>query len=183
MNKILNDINKDFNKTLEYFKKYLSNIHFGKANISMLKNINININNKYYNIYNLANINIIDKITLKITPYNKIYINKIKKELLLNKIGGTIFEKNNSIILKLSLFTEEKRLELIKKIKVELEKSNNTLRQIRNKFNNKLKLDKNISEDEKNYIKKKIQDILNKNLLKLKIFFNKKKNEILNINN
>ncbi|MDH3004681.1 MAG: ribosome-recycling factor, partial [Candidatus Shikimatogenerans sp. JK-2022] len=131
-----------FENTIKYFKEYLYNLHFGKANLSLLKNINININNKLYNIYNLANINIIDKITYEITPYDRENINLIKKVLFNNKIGSTIFVKNNSIILKLSIFTVEKRLELIKKIKIEFEKNKNILRLIRNKNNNILKKDK-----------------------------------------
>ncbi|WGH25105.1 MAG: ribosome-recycling factor [Candidatus Shikimatogenerans bostrichidophilus] len=180
MNKIFNDIDKKFNETLEYFYKYLSDIHFGRANISMLKNIKIDINNKSYNIYNIANINIIDKITFKIIPYENTYMNKIKKEIL-NHIEGTMFVKENSIILKLSLFTEEKRLDLINKIKIELEKVKNTLRKIRNKFKTILKNNKNLSEDEKINIKNKIQDIYKKSVLTLNFNFNKKKKEILNI--
>lgn len=179
MNEILNKIKNDFNKTILFFNKYLSNINFGKANITMLKNININIDNKINNIYNLANINIIDKITFKIIPYEKNNINKIKKELFKSKIGGTIFVKDNYIIFKLSLFTEDKRLELINNIKIELENIKKTLRKIRNKLNNKLKNNNNISEDIKKDTKKKIQEILDENILKLNKDFENKKKDIL----
>ncbi|MDH3004534.1 MAG: ribosome recycling factor, partial [Candidatus Shikimatogenerans sp. JK-2022] len=128
MNNIINNFNEDLNKNIKYFKKYLSNLHFGKANISMLKNIYININNINYNIYNIANITIIDKVTFKIIPYNTNHINNIKKAILSKKIGSNIFMQKDSIILKLSLFTEEKRLDLIYNIKKELERNINSLR-------------------------------------------------------
>ncbi|WGH24738.1 MAG: ribosome recycling factor [Candidatus Shikimatogenerans bostrichidophilus] len=182
MNEILNNINKDFNNSLKYFYDYLSNIHFGRANINILKNINININNIKYNILNLANISILDKITIKIIPYEKKNLNLIKNEIFKNKIGGTIFIKDNYIILKLSLFTEDKRLDLIKRIKIELDKTITTLRLIRNKYNNLLKLNNNISEDERKNIKIDIQVLFNKLLLKIKKDFYKKEKEIMNIN-
>ncbi|MDH3004275.1 MAG: ribosome-recycling factor [Candidatus Shikimatogenerans sp. JK-2022] len=184
MNNLIKNVNKDFNKIIKYFKEYLNNIHFGKANIFMLKNIKININNKLFNIYDLANINLIDNTTFKIIPYNKVYINNIKKSLLYNKIGSNInVNKDNSIILKLFLFTEEKRLELIENIKKELEKNKNSFRLIRNKYNNNLKKNYIFSKDEIKNIKIEIQNIYNKNILILKVLFNKKKEEILNINN
>ncbi|WGH24924.1 MAG: ribosome-recycling factor [Candidatus Shikimatogenerans bostrichidophilus] len=180
MNNLINKYNIEINKTVVYYKEYLYNLHFGKANLNLLKNIKIKINNIYYNIYDLANINLIDNITFKIIPYEKKNINKIKKELLFNKIGNTIFVKENAIILKLSLFTEEKRLELIKKIKIELEKNKNILRLIRNKYNNILKKEL-ISDDEKNIIKKEIEKIYKINILYLNKIFKNKYIEILQL--
>ncbi|WGH24555.1 MAG: ribosome-recycling factor [Candidatus Shikimatogenerans bostrichidophilus] len=180
MNEILKKINKEFNNTLKYFEDYLYNIHYGRANINILKNINIKINNIRYNIFNLANISLLDKISFKIIPYDKKNINIIKNEILNNKIGGTIFTKDNNIILKLSLFTEDKRLELIKKIKIELDKTINTLRLIRNKYNNLLKVNMKKSEDEIKNIKIDIQNLYNKSLLNLKKEFKNKEKKILN---
>ncbi|WOX79078.1 ribosome recycling factor [Candidatus Shikimatogenerans bostrichidophilus] len=179
--KIIKTINNEFNKSIKYFVKYLSNIHYGKINTNIIKNINININNKMYNIYELSNINVINKITLKITPYDKKNIKIIKKQLLYSDLGGSIFNKNNDIIIRISSFTQEKRLELIKKIKLELEKIKINLRKIRNKYNNYLKKNLKFSNDEKNNIKLLIQKILNNNIRKINDYYNIKKKNILEI--
>ncbi|WGH27046.1 MAG: ribosome recycling factor [Candidatus Shikimatogenerans bostrichidophilus] len=175
---ILKKIDIELNKYIFFFKKYLSNIHLGIINTYMLKNIKININNNIFNIYELSNINIIDKITLKIIPYEKKNLNIIKKSLLSSNIEGTIIIKNNNIIIKLSILTEEKRIDLIKKIKIELEKIIISLRLVRNKFNNKLN---KFSEDEKKQIKKKIQIIFNNKIIELQKMLKLKKKEILKI--
>ncbi|WGH25652.1 MAG: ribosome recycling factor [Candidatus Shikimatogenerans bostrichidophilus] len=180
-NEIFKELDLDINNTIKYFQKYLYNIHYGKVNTSILKNIKVNINNKYFYLYNISNINVIDKITLKITPYDKKNINIIKKSLLYNNIGGSIFNKKNSIFFKLSLFSEDKRKELIKKIKIELEKVKVSLRLIRNKFNSNLKKDLIFSKDDKKNIQKKIKNIFDKSILKINDIFNIKKNEILKI--
>ncbi|WGH28047.1 MAG: ribosome recycling factor [Candidatus Shikimatogenerans bostrichidophilus] len=147
----------------------------------MLKNIKININNKIFSIYDLSNINIIDKITLKITPYEKKNINIIKKNLLLNNIDGLIFIKNNDIIIKLSILTEDKRINIIKKIKFELEKIIISLRLIRNKFNNNLNKKNFFSDDEKNIFKKKLQILFDNIIVELKKMLKIKEKEILKI--
>ncbi|WGH27559.1 MAG: ribosome recycling factor [Candidatus Shikimatogenerans bostrichidophilus] len=177
----LKKIELEFNKTINFFIYYLSNIHLGIVNTTMLKNIKININNKIYNIFDLSNINVINKITLKITPYEKKNINLIKKSLLKSDIEGTIFNKENDIFFKLSFLTEEKRINLIKKIKIELEKIKITLRKIRNKYNNFITKNKNISKDEKIIIKKEIQKILDIKINYLKKIFKLKKEKILKI--
>ncbi|WGH26018.1 MAG: ribosome-recycling factor [Candidatus Shikimatogenerans bostrichidophilus] len=177
---IIKKINIEIDKIILFFKKYLLNLHFGIANTNILNNIKIKINNKIYNIYDLSNINVLDKTTLKITPYNKNDINIIKNYLIKNNIDGTIYNKKNNIIIKLSIFTEEKRINFIKKIKIEYDKIIISLRNIRNKFNNLIKK-KNISNDDKNIIKNKIQKILNNKIYEIKNIFLKKKNEILKI--
>ncbi|BDT61589.1 MAG: hypothetical protein RDO_1170 [Flavobacteriales endosymbiont of Rhyzopertha dominica] len=180
---IINKIKLDFEKNNKYFIKYLKNVHFGEINTYILKNIYININNKKYNIFELSNINLINKITLKITPYNIKNLNIIKKELLKTNIGknNTIMNIKNDIIIKFSLFTEEKRKLLIKEIKNEFEKIKISLRNIRNKYNNYINKKLNISDDDKINIKKKIQDIYNENINNIKKEYLYKEKEILKI--
>ncbi|MDH3004460.1 MAG: ribosome-recycling factor [Candidatus Shikimatogenerans sp. JK-2022] len=182
MKKILNNINNEFNNIIKYFKDFLLNIHYGKANISIFKNINIKIDNKIYNIFNLSNISLIDNFTFKIIPYDKKNINKIKNEILINKISNLIFVKKNVIIIKLSLLTEEKRIELINKLKKELEKNINSFRLIRNKYKNIIKNNNKFSKDENENIINDLQKLYNNYLLEIKNIFEKKKKEILNIN-
>lgn len=182
MNDITTNYNRELNNTIKYFNDFIANFHFGRVNVNILKNINIKINNISVNIFSLANISVLDKITLKVTPYDGKNINAIKKEIFKHNIGGSIFVKEDSIIIKLSLFTEEKRLELIKKIKIELEKNINILRLIRNKYKKLLKNNNNFSEDEKKNLNINIQDIYSKYIERLNNTFKKKKLEILNFN-
>ncbi|WGH25564.1 MAG: ribosome-recycling factor [Candidatus Shikimatogenerans bostrichidophilus] len=182
MNDIEKKINLEFNKSINYFKKYLLNIHYGKVSTSMLKDIYIKINNKNYNIYSLANINIIDKITLEIIPYdieNKKILRK-KINLVSNNLGTTVIENKRGFILKISSLTEERRKELINKIKKELENIKNTLRIIRNKFINNLKKEKKKSIDYIEEIKEKINNLYKEKIIELNNLFNEKKKEVLN---
>ncbi|MDH3004741.1 MAG: ribosome-recycling factor [Candidatus Shikimatogenerans sp. JK-2022] len=178
-NNLIEKVNNEYNKLLEKFNKILLNFDCNKISTNIFKDVKISINNKINNIYSLANINIIDRITLKIIPYEKKNIQNIKLAILKSKINGVLFEKEKEIYFKLSILTEEKRLEIIKKIKLEIEKIKNNFRIIRNKINNEIKNNKIFSQDEKKEIKKKIQDIYNNKILYIKNILNEKIKNIL----
>ena len=150
------EINFIFDLTKERMKDSISRLEIelvkiraGRANPGMLDGVMVEYYGSKTPISQVGNINTPDPRTIMIQPWEKDLINEIKNAINISNIGLRAQDNGEAIIISVPTLTEERRLDLVKKVKIEAEKSRVSIRNVRKDSNDELrKLAKNaVSED------------------------------------
>ena len=163
-----------------YLEKELINIRAGKANPNMLSSVNI----EYYGVMTplsqISNINTPDSQTISIQPWEKDKLQDIEKAILSSNLGFNPMNNGESILINIPPLTEERRIELVKVAKSEIEKAKVSIRNARKEANNEIRKS-DFSEDLKSNCEQDIQDLTDKYISKTDNILTIKEKEILSI--
>ena len=146
----LEDSTEQMNKALAFTESELTKIRAGKAMPSMLDGIHVDYYGTATPLAQVSNINTPDARTLVVQPWEKTMLAPIEKAILDANIGLTPQNDGSIIRLNIPPLTEERRRDLVRKVKEEAEKGRVAVRNIRKDANDtikKLKAD-GVSEDE-----------------------------------
>lgn len=184
LNKIIEEMEKNLDKTIDVIKIEHSKITTNKANLNLLNDIKIKYYNENYKLNQVAVINIEDGNSITIKPFDKKNTQSISKEILNLNLDLNPFINGDVIKVILPKMTMERRELFIKKIKKMSEDGKISIRNIRKNhiqhIKNTSKENKISQDEEKNYLKK-IETIINKYIEKIEEITNKKINEILKV--
>lgn len=146
----LEDANDAMEKAIAHAESELTKIRAGKAMPSMLDGINVDYYGTPTPLSQIGTINTPDPRSLVIQPWEKNMLSVIEKAIIDSNIGLNPQNDGNIIRLAVPPLTEERRRELVRKVKEEAEKGKIAIRNIRKDANDKIKKFKNdgISEDE-----------------------------------
>jgi ribosome recycling factor len=86
-----------------------------------------------------------------------------------------------NIIINVPVLTEERRKELVKQAKIEVEEAKIAIRNARKDANNEIKKSEDFSEDLKKNSELDIQEITDNNIKKVDTIFEKKQSEIMTL--
>jgi ribosome recycling factor len=86
-----------------------------------------------------------------------------------------------NIIINIPVLTEERRKELVKQAKIEVEEAKIAIRNARKDANNEIKKSEDFSEDLKKNSELEIQEITDNNIKKVDTIFEKKQSEIMTL--
>ena len=86
-----------------------------------------------------------------------------------------------NIIINVPVLTEERRRELVKQAKIEVEEAKIAIRNARKDANNEIKKSEDFSEDLKKNSELDIQEITDNNIKKVDTIFEKKQSEIMTL--
>ena|SRR5690554_3996105 len=146
----LEDAEELMGKALSHTESELTKIRAGKALPSMLDGITIDYYGTQTPLAQVGNINTPDARTLVVQPWEKNLLPDIDKAIVDANIGLTPQNDGNVIRLNIPPLTEERRRDLVKKVKEEAERGRVSVRNIRKDANETIKKLKNdgASEDE-----------------------------------
>ena len=148
--KQLNDARTGMEKALDFCDSEVAKIRAGKAMPSMLDGIMVEYYGNPAALSQVANINTPDARTIVIQPWEKNMIGPIEKGIKEANIG--LNPQNDGLVIRLNVppLTEERRRDLVKKVKEEAEKGRVAIRNIRKDANEKIKRLKTegVSDDE-----------------------------------
>jgi len=146
----LEDASDSMEKAISHTESELTKIRAGKAMPSMLDGINVDYYGAATALSQVANINTPDPRTLVIQPWERTLLGAIEKAIIDSNIGLNPQNDGNIIRLVVPPLTEERRRDLVKKVKEEAEKGKVAVRNIRKEANDAIKKFKNdgVSEDE-----------------------------------
>jgi ribosome recycling factor len=137
-------------KALAHTDTEFTKIRAGKASIGMLDGIMVDYYGAATPLAQVANVNTPDARTIVVQPWEKAMISPIEKAIMEANIG--LNPQNDGIIIRLNVppLTEERRRDLVKKVKEEAETGRISVRNIRKNTNESIKKLKNdgASEDE-----------------------------------
>ena len=114
-------------------------IRAGKAHPSMLDAVKVEYYGQLVPISQVANINTPDARSITVQPWEKNMLQAIEKGIIISNLGFT--PSNDGILLRISLpaLTEDRRKEIVKKVKHEAEFAKIAVRNIRKETNEALK--------------------------------------------
>ena len=166
-------------KSISAFKKDISTLRTGRANMNMLDTIKVDVYGQLMPIEQLGTISIPEARLISIQVWDKSNISLIDSAIQKSELGINPQIDGQIIRLRIPDLTEERRKELIKVLKNMGEKGKVAIRNIRREANEDLKKklkDKQISEDQSKNFEKNIQKLTDLNISNIeKILLDKEK--------
>ena len=165
---------------LQHLNKEMLNIRAGKANPIMLSGVKVDYYGTPTPISQVANINSPDGRTLSVQPWEKSMLMEIEKAILVANLGFNPMNNGESIIINIPVLTEERRKELVKLAKAEVENAKISIRTSRKDANTEIK-NSEASEDLQKNFEIDIQNITDQYISKADETFSLKEKEILTV--
>ena len=165
---------------LQHLNKEMLNIRAGKANPIMLSGVKVDYYGTPTPISQVANINSPDGRTLSVQPWEKSMLMEIEKAILVANLGFNPMNNGESIIINIPVLTEERRKELVKLAKAEVENAKISIRTSRKDANTEIK-NSEVSEDLQKNFEIDIQNITDQYISKADETFSLKEKEILTV--
>ena len=166
--------------TVIFLEKELLNIRAGKANPNMLSSVKVDYYGAQTPLNQIAKVNTPDSQTLTIQPWEKDKLGDIEKAILSSNLGFNPMNNGESIIISIPPLTEERRKELVKVAKTEVDKAKVSIRNARKEANNEIRKS-DASDDMKANFEIDIQSITDKFTIKIDSIFVTKEKEILSV--
>ena len=171
-------------KTFEFFIQELSSLRTGRANVSMLDIVKVDVYGQKMPINQLASITTPEPRTINIQVWDLSNVVLIDSAIKKSELGLNPQIDGQLIRLPIPDLSEERRSEIKKIIKSMGEKCKVSIRNIRREANDELKKllkDKEISEDEVKKKEKIIQEYTDDQIKIVDVRVSVKENEIMTI--
>jgi ribosome recycling factor len=181
--KQLNDAQANMEKALSHCESELTKIRAGKASAGMLDGIMVEYYGTPTPLAQVSAINTPDARTIVLQPWEKNMLIPIERAIMEANIG--INPQNDGSIIRLVVppLTEERRKELVKKVKEEAEKGKIAVRNIRKDVNEKIKKLKadSVSDDEIKVGEAEVQKITDSFIVKVDKHAELKEQDIMTV--
>lgn len=161
----------------------LSKIRAGKASPAMLDGIMV----EYYGVptplSGTASITTPDARTIAIKPFEKALFAEIEKSIRNSNIGLSPMNDGELIRLNIPPLTEDRRRDLVKRVKQEIETAKINIRNARQDANNSIKKLKSdgVSEDEIKMGEERIQKLTDAYIVKIDGIFADKEKDVMSV--
>lgn len=184
MEKLLEELEKKMESTLQVLRKELGSLRTGRASLSILDGIKISYYDTLTPLNQVASLAVPESRLITIQPWDPSLIGDIERAILKSDLG--LNPANDGKIIRISIppMTEERRKQLVKVLKKMAEEGKIAVRNIRREGNEKLKLqqkNKEMSEDELYRQQEKIQKLTDSFIEKIEELERKKEKEIMEV--
>lgn len=179
----LEDAKDSMEKAVKHTSIELTKIRAGKAMPSMLDGLSVEYYGTMTPVSQVATVNTPDARTILIKPFEKKMIGEINKAINNSDLKLTPQLDGDMIRLTIPPLTEERRRELVKKVKNEIEAGKVGIRNIRKDTNESLRklLKEGASEDEVKRAEEKVQNLTDSFIARIEVLFNNKESEIMTV--
>ncbi len=179
----LEEARNSMKSALTFLEKELAKIRAGKANPGMLDGVKVDYYGTPTELSQVANINTPDARSIVIQPWEKTIIGAINKAILDANLGFTPRHEGDILRIIVPPLTEERRKELTKAAKTEIENSKVNIRNARRNVMDKVKKlkDKSVPEDEVKQVEKELQEITDKYIGECDKIYAAKEKEIMTV--
>lgn len=181
--KLIEDARENMNKAVDHVELELQKIRAGKASPQMLDGITVDYYGTPTPLSQVANVNTPDARTIVVQPWEKSLISAIEKAITDANLG--INPQNDGVVIRLNVppLTEERRKDLVKKVKAEGEAGKIAIRNIRKDVNEKIKKaqKEGVSEDEVKVGEAEVQKLTDSYILKVDKHIDLKDKDIMTV--
>ena len=125
--------------SIEVLRKELAAIRTGRATPGLVEHVHVDYYGAETPLKQLANVSSSDARTLVIQPYDRSAMGSIEKAIMKSDLGLTPNNDGQTIRLILPRLTEERRKELVKAVRRQVEEGRVAVRNIRRESNDHLK--------------------------------------------
>jgi ribosome recycling factor len=151
VNDIKASVKEKMNKAVDALKSQLSKIRTGRAQPAILDGVMVDYYGTMTPLRQVAQVNVEDARSLVVTVFDRNSAQAVEKAIINSGLGLNPVSAGTSIRVPLPPLTEERRKELIKVVRAEVEQSKVQIRNLRRDANAEVKVllkDKEISEDD-----------------------------------
>lgn len=159
----LRELEKKMKTSIEHFRKEISKLRTGRANISIFEDIKVMYYGTLTPVNQVATIGVPDPTLITVQPWDPTLMEAVEKAIRSSDFGFNPINDGRVIKVPIPPLDEERRQELAKKVSKMLEEEKTTLRNMRREskeYIEELEKDKKISEDEKFQGLEKLQELL-----------------------
>ncbi|WP_337042427.1 ribosome recycling factor [Emticicia sp. 17c] len=178
------DMAKDtMERALKHTQIELSKIRAGRASATMLDGIMV----EYYGVptplNQVSSVSTPDARTIAIKPFERKLINDVERAIINSNIGLSPANDGEVIRLNIPPLTEERRRDLVKRVKTEIEVARVNIRKVRQEGNEELKkLQKDgASEDEVKKAEERVQKLTDSYIQKAEQLLVEKEKDIMSV--
>ena len=161
MDILLNDVTQRMDKSLSALRNAFNKIRTGRANPSILDDINVDYYGNQTPINQTSNISVEEGRSLVISPWDKNLIPEIEKAILSSDLGLNPSTSGDLIRVTMPVLTEETRQDYIKQARSEAENSRVSIRSIRRDANQSAKESQSAGEMSEDELKR-MEDLIQK---------------------
>ncbi len=170
-------------KAIDHCDSELLKIRAGKAMPAMLDGITVDYYGSQVPLSQIGTINTPDPRTLVVQPWEKSLLVPIERAIQEANIG--LNPQNDGLVIRLNVppLTEERRRDLVKKVKEEAERGRITVRTLRKDANEKIKKFKTegVSEDEVKVGEGEVQKLTDEYIIKVDKLAEVKEKDIMTV--
>jgi ribosome recycling factor len=159
---IIADTRKEMEKAVESFRHELARVRTGRASTALIENLHVEYYGAKTPLRQLAGLAAPEPRLLVITPYDKGSMHEIEKAIQTSDLGLTPMNDGKLIRIPIPELTEERRKDLVKKVRKDAEEFRVGIRNHRRDANDLLKeanKGKEISDDDLRSAEAKVQQL------------------------
>jgi ribosome recycling factor len=172
------------NKSIDALQSQLNKIRTGRAHPSLLDGISVSYYGAETPLNQIASVSVEDARTLALTVFDKSMAQAVEKAIMMSDLGLNPNSAGTVIRIPLPPLTEERRRDLVKVVKNEVENGRIAVRNVRRDANTEIKnllKDKAISEDEARQAEEEIQKVTDAKMKVIDGMFATKEKELMEI--
>jgi len=179
-------LKSELNNVIKRFEKVLMKIQTWKASTWVIEDIEVYIPSWWQTqkISWLWQVSLLDTYTIKIESWDKSVLSHIEKAIYESWLWFTPVNQGDWVMVKIPPMTEERRKEIVKFMKKDLEEGKIRLRNIRHNYLKNIKKsfdEKEITEDDRKKFEKELDDIIKQYNKKLENIAKMKEEDIMKI--
>lgn len=185
---MINEITKDAEhrmlKSIDALKADLAKLRAGRAHPSLLEHIKVSYYGNDTPLSQIANITVENPRTLLVTPWEKNMVAPVEKAIRISELGLNPATAGHIIRVPLPSLNEERRKELLRLVRDEVEKAKVSIRNVRRDANNDCKdllKEKKISEDEEHRAQAHIQKLTDKFIAEVDKILTTKESDLMSV--
>ena len=178
---ILDSTKEAMVNALKHLEKKFVNIRAGKASPAMLGSVMVDYYGSQTPLAQVANVNTPDGRTITVQPWEKAMLQEIERSIMIANLGFNPMNNGETIIINVPPLTEERRRELAKQAKSEVEEAKISIRAARKDANSEIKNTEDASEDLQKNAEVDVQQLTDAHVKKAEELYAAKEIEILKI--
>lgn len=162
---VLRELEKKMKTSIEHFRKEISKLRTGRANINIFEDIKVMYYGALTPINQVATIGVPDPTLITVQPWDPSLMEAVEKAIRSSDFGFNPINDGRVIKVPIPPLDEERRKELAKKVSKMLEEEKTALRNMRREskeYIEKLEKDKKVTEDDKFQGLEKLQELLDR---------------------
>ena len=171
-------------KAVEDFRKELSGVRTGRANVSLLDHIRVDYHGTPMPVNQLGTLNVPDATMIVIAPWDPSAVPLIDKAIRTSDLGLNHASDGKVLRVPIPALTEDRRKDMVKHIHKVLENHRTAVRNIRRDIKEaveKLEKEKKISEDEKKRTLDELEKMTHSETKKIEELSAMKEKEVMEI--
>ncbi len=182
LQEVKNEAKERMEKSIASFKEELTTVRTGRANTSLVNNVEIDYYGTPTPIYQVAQVSVVDARQITIRPYDKSELKKIETAIINADLNLTPLNDGTMIRVNVPALTEERRKQYVKDVYALAENAKVAIRNIRRDANASLKkLEKETPEDLLRHYNEEIQKLTDEYVKKIDELAKAKEKELLTV--